>query len=579
MKNKRFLNLGIILIFFIFNILITTTALFIVKCPITIWNIIFSTITTLIFYFIILKKQNETHKSILIQLSIFILIIIMGVFISNNIYDTSCDGNAYHKSAIGLLKNGWNPVYESIDEYNTTKENELELNNAFGLWNDHYAKAYWIYSSNFYTITNNIESGKSLYIITIIATFLICYSYLNLKIKKGLSTIISILLALNPVLLYQFSTYYNDALLGNFIIILIASLSMMITKENKEFKKLNYFLYFMTLCILINIKFTGFAYAGIYSLFYFIYIIIKKEQRKENLKNIIIAGFLAVIISVFLIGLSTYPTNFKDHNHPFYPLYGEDKVDIMTNTTPTGLHNMNRIKRFLIANTSKTYNVGNGGEVLYKIKIPFTFNVSELNEFRYSDVRIGGYGVLFSGILITSLILGLYALYKFIKEKRDYIPYLIPILATLFIIIIMKESWWARYLPQLYAMPMIAIIMLTEIKHNKITKYSIPFLLIMLFINSYLIISPQLEEINYQRNIIKNEEELIKLIPEDEEILIATPEFDGAIFNIYDNHKNLKIIKPEEAPEKGYIKYRVMGTSLRINIYIKEETYKKINKK
>ena len=45
---------------------------------------------------------------------------ILTIFASN-VYDLSEDGNTYHKTAIGSLKNGWNPFYE--DNYEFNKEN------------------------------------------------------------------------------------------------------------------------------------------------------------------------------------------------------------------------------------------------------------------------------------------------------------------------------------------------------------------------------------------------------------------------------------------------------------------------
>lgn len=581
MKNKRLFNFGLIILIFIFNILFTTTTLYILKYSISIWNFIISLLLTLLIYYLLLKKAKENLKSIITQILIFIGTLLLSIVISINIYDVSCDGNQYHKVAIGALKNGWNPVYESITEFIESPKNPVILNKSFEIWNDHYAKGVWIYAANTYKVTGNIESGKSISILTIIATFTLCFAYLNEKIKRKYSLIISILLALNPVMIYQFCSYYNDALLGNFILILLLSLTIMIDSNYNKDKKLNYLLYFLTLCILINIKFTGFAYAGIYSLFYFIYILINKHQRKENLKSIIIIASIALFISIGVIGLSTYPKNFIEHKTPFYPLYGEGKVDIMKHTTPTGLHDMNRIKRFIIANTSKTYNVGNNGEILYNIKIPFTFKAEELNEFKYTDIRIGGYGVFFSGILIVSFITGLYLLYKYIKNKKEIIIYLLPIIGTLFLIIILKESWWARYLPQLYLLPIIVVLMLIKLNEKKY-KNLIMFLLITLSLNSYLIINSQLEEIEFERNIINKEKEIISLVPEEEQLLIKTGTiemFDGVIFNIYDLHKNLKLIQESETPKNGYIEYGVQGPNVRAYIYIKEELYNEIMKK
>ena len=120
--------------------------------------------------------------------------------------------------------------------------------------------------------------------------------------------------------------------------------------------------------------------------------------------------------------------------------------------------------------------------------------------------------------------------------------------------------------------------MLIALKEGKIIKYSIPFLIFCLIVNAYLTINPQLEEILFQRNTINKEKELIKQIPKNEEVLITTDEFDGSIFNIYDEHKNLKIMSSEDIPENGYKEYNVMGNLVRLTIYIKEDTFERIYK-
>ena len=84
--------------------------------------------------------------------------------------------------------------------------------------------------------------------------------------------------------------------------------------------------------IISNVKFTGLAYCGIFCLGYYIYYVIKKLEGKE-LKNIISNTsyfILVVIIAVMVVGSSSYVRNTFEHQNPFYPLLGRDKVDIMT---------------------------------------------------------------------------------------------------------------------------------------------------------------------------------------------------------------------------------------------------------
>ncbi len=568
MNNKKILHLGISILLFIFNILFVSTFLFIFKISINVWNTILAILITTFEYFILMKKREYDLKDIIKYIIIFLFLIIACNYISGKIYDTSWDGSSYHKVAVGELKNGWNPLYENIEDFNESEENPLVLQNTHSIWDNHYAKGYWIYAANMYKITNNIESGKSILLLSIISTFLISFSFLNDKIKKGYSFILSCLLALNPVMLCQISTYYNDGLLGNFVIMLIIAL-FMITDSKKEIIFEKYLLYFLILCILINIKFTGFAYAGIYSFVFYMYILISKKQRKNNLKLLTIVTVIGLVVSLGVIGLSTYPKNFVEHGHPFYPLYGKGNVDIMESTTPTELYKMNRFKRFVISNFSYTYNRINYS---YRIKVPFTFESSELENFRTPDTRVGGYGVLFGGILILSLAFGIYALFKNYKERKNCTNYLLTIFCMFIVIAILKESWWARYFPQFYLIPILVILMLLNLKKDKITKIAPLLMIIALIFNSYLIANYSLSEIIHQRNVINTTRSIIKNINEDKMLLVDTSSylndstFDGMAYDIYDIHKNMKVIKPDEILD-GYTMYSYPN----LKIFVKEE--------
>lgn len=573
MNRKKILGLGIALIIFIFNNLLVSSILFIFKVTISKWNIILSLIISVLEYILYMKKNKYTYKCIIISIITFLMIICTSTFISSKLYDNSWDGASYHKTAVGLLKNGWNPVYESAEDFNVLEKNKVTLTEPHDKWLNHYAKGYWIYAANTYALTNNIESGKSILIITAIATFLILYSLLNEKIRRLYSIIIAFLLALNPVLIYQIYTFYNDGLLGNFVIILSILLISIFSSKSNELKKEKWLLYFLVLCILINIKFTGFAYAGIYSFVFYIYAIFNKEKRKEILKPMTITAIVSLVVAIGIIGYSSYVKNTLEHKHPFYPLYGEGKVDIMSAVTPKGFENYNQIEKFLIANF---YGYNPDGGLIYKSKIPFTFSVGELKSYYYSDVTIGGYGVMFGGILILSIIAGIYILVIAINKRINITNYLLVIIGTFLIIILMKESWWARYFPQFYLMPFIVILLLIEIDNKKLTNYIVNLIIVFLLINTYLIINPVMQGVKYQCNIINKQNDYLKSIPEDKNIKIVTsskysknPMFDGLVYNVYDIHKNVEVIEYTDEI-KNYEKYEYFGDSPLINIYIEK---------
>ncbi len=571
MKHKKIYILGLMLILFIFNNLLITSLLFLFKTSISLINAILSFILTIVIYTLIMKKEKYITKEKIINIFALTLVIITSILISGQIYDTTYDGNTYHKTAVGELKNGWNPVYETISEFNSNDSNQIELINTYETWNNHYAKGYDMYAANIYSLTNNIESGKSIYLITITATFLICFALLKSKFKNRLSILLSLLISFNPITICQLGTFYNDGLLGNFLILMIISLTLVISKEKTINQKYSYGLYFLTLVLLINIKFTGFVYAGIYSLFYYSFILFNKQKRKEHLKNITIIGITSLIIGVFLIGLSTYPKNIKTSSHPFYPLFGENKVDIMTNNTPEELRSKGVLKKFFIANFSETHNSMEKEENSYKLKMPFTFKLEELKYFIGPDVRLGGFGVLFSGILIISTLLIIYTIIKLKKEKKPISIYILPILATMFLIIILEDSWWARYLPQIYLISVVPIISLKNINiEERRKKLMTNIIVIILTLNSILILGPAFLNIITQKFTVDSSFSKLNGLVSETKLILEVPEFSGAVYNIYDKHPNIQVVNNLDDKEK-YEKYNLMGSRVDILGFAKQE--------
>ena len=482
--NDELLNIiycfSISLIFFLFINVFLTSVLYIFKLNITYFNFIFSILSTIIFLTILLhKKDISIFKNILMNI-ILILVIFSTIFVSSKIIDVTYDGDSYHKNAIYNLKNGWNPIYEDINQ----KDKYPSYNVSNNIWINHYAKAYYMYAANIYKVTNNIESGKSFGLLLIISSILLVFYYLKRKFNLKNALLFSILIVFNPITLTQMVTYYNDFVLGLFLTNIIF---LSFIHYDDKFKK-DYLYLFLSLNLILvsNIKFTGLIYSIIYLFIYLIYLFINK--KKEEIIKLIKIFTIVYFIAVFIVGLSTYPKNMLLKSNPFYPLMGKNKIDIMTMNQPKNFKNMNRFEKFIRANFSYVDNIYYATGKIPKLKIPFTFKREEIKILYYVDNRIGGYGIFFGGILIFFMI-SLIVLFIYKTKKTIY---LLLIIYNLIIIVILKDAWWARYLPQLYLFPFIVIMMIKELKEDKkILKFLEQFLLLFLIFNfSFTFISP-----------------------------------------------------------------------------------------
>src|SRR5690606_27305029 len=136
-------------------------------------------------------------------------------------------------------------------------------------------------------------------------------------------------------------------------------------------------------------------------------------KNKVLLRRVFYSIMFSGSIAVLLVGFHPYLMNTIDFKHPFYPLMGDDSVDIITNNIPKSLDNMSSTGRFFTSFFAHTDNMMNDHDRDAKIKIPFTLNKVDILSAGKVDTRVAGFGPLFSGIFILSLLLFIVFLWRF----------------------------------------------------------------------------------------------------------------------------------------------------------------------
>lgn len=408
---------------------------------------VLSVLVTCVFKYLLYKNYYndfDTKKIIILELG-YVLVFFAVIGISSYIYDTSYDGRAYHQEGIIQLVDGYNPFFQQLDEVKVRS----------GIWINHYPKASEIVSAVLYSFTGNIESGKGFNILFTISNVFIGMGVF-LRWKKEfffIAIIASVFLSFNPVSIYQSFTYYVD---GQMASLLLATIFLMIMFliERKQIWNI---LLIPIIFSLANIKFTSLIYLiFVFGVYYLVQLI--KLAKKQFFSSLIITSF-SILIAVFFIGFNPYVTNTEINGHPFYPLYGKQKIDIMTVNSPVEFANKNRFQKFYLSFLGKSSNFIAESNEKVKLKVPFTFSKSEFNMI--PDIRIAGFGPFFSGILLTSFILYLFYINKknnvsYFKSDLIWIDFIILVLTIS--IIIHPEFWWARYVPQLWIIPMLMIL-------------------------------------------------------------------------------------------------------------------------
>src|SRR5690606_26232504 len=151
----------------------------------------------------------------------------------------------------------------------------------------------------------------------------------------------------------------------------------------------------------------------------------------------------------------------------------------------------------------------NAQSMKYKAKIPFIIKDNETEKMVYPDLRLSGFGLFFSGIFLTSIIILISIPIFYIKTKKlqehknILIGFYTLITIILVSVILNPEMWWARYVPQLWLIPILSLIMVwnLDVKYFKVLKV---LLVSALFFNVYTYTSTVLSYENSGSNKISS---------------------------------------------------------------------------
>ena len=502
MVNKYFYNLSVTIIGIVTGIFILTTVGGLFHIPVNPFFVLLPFIGGGYY----LKKQSPENIDFLKQFLFLLLIIMISYLLAISVWDGSWDGRWYHSAAIILLKNGWLPVYQNYADFAV----KCHVYPPSAFWGNCYLHFVEIIGANIYKITNLIESAKAVNFIILSAVFMYSYSVLKefKPQKKIMPLILSAIIILNPVCICQWFTNYIDLHLYFAFTLLV--LTIIKIELQQETTKTDLFIFVCSSLMPAITKLTGCFYLFVIYLIYFIYLLLLKRNIKKFIKTVLITGGLIAVTSV-----NPFYTNFRDYGHPFYPLFGNSKINIMDESLPYGFQNMSAIERFLRSNFSDSVNsmsnCVNQPELMrypVKLKIPFTINnKTVLHRFYHSDVRVGGFGYFWSGILLLSIFYLPFIRFRNKNEKYLFLLITAIILSTTFA---NPQSWWARYVPQFWLFPVFILLfgLLQEnykTKTRKILKLLLLYLVIISFIVNSSVVLFQNSQFNFSLTKILKE--------------------------------------------------------------------------
>lgn len=425
-------------------------------------------------YFYLEKKINIKEKiwTVLLSFSVIIISLLVSAFY----FDLSWDGQWYQQAAIYNITEGWNPLSEPIAEMNTSIL--------------HFPKASWYFAASVYSSLKNFESGKSLNFILLFVTLFLTYSILqDFGFSKMKSLVITFLVALNPVVWSEITTYLVDGSLILYISIYV----LMIFAWFKEPNFKNTLIIIMAVTGMINLKFTGLVFFCTLALAPAIYALIFK---REYLLKFIGIHASAVIIALFIFGYNPYVTNTIKRGHPFYPIMGSEEFpSIYEQTgrddneifeTPVNMQGKSLFIKMFYANFGRPDNAPYYKQRDAELIWPFTSKPSDWEAYYFHETRVSGFGPYFGGILILSFILFIILLFRSNNKLRCILC--LGVLVIFGSLMFSKHFWWPRFGPQMWLIPLIPLAISFYLSRSKKLDYYTWVIAVIMLINGCIVL-------------------------------------------------------------------------------------------
>lgn len=397
---------------------------------------------------------------------LFAVISTWGILHLNGVYDTSYDGIWYHQEAVINLYRGWNPYYRTL-----VREDGSEFGSFYV---NHYPKAAWIAESVVYAFTHKIQAAKVVQV-WFAAGLLFTTLYMLLLFKSlplWFCIIVSILVGLNPVSVYQLYSFYVDGILGACLMLMIVLLIARVISARNIFTILALLVFMFA----ANIKFTGLVYGVVILGFYFIYLVWKKQKLLYDFSIMFIAGISAVVI----LGYPTYVTNTISNKHPFFPIMGPESFGdvIAAIPQPANFKDKNRFEKFGMALFADPI----WCRAPLETRPKHLFGpLPSLHYFARPDFEISGLGPFQAELFILFIPAFLALLVLKIPGKKELLFLLLVLFGSTFI---NSEVWYARYAPHLW---LLGIILVLALYQHKYARYASFVLLAALFFNIFML--------------------------------------------------------------------------------------------
>ena len=392
-------------------------------------------------------REGLKGRSRIAPLVAALAILGVSLLLSAAFFDMSWDGLWYHQTAIYQMAHGWNPLRDPLHTFTPSLEDYVR----------YYAKGPWYVALALFRFSPHIEWAKPAPWMAMAAMFLATLAALvDFGVRRRTALAIAILVSINPVVVFELPTYLVDGLLISGLTCYVAALARSLRRPSPLVVAVGV----AAAILCANAKFSGFVYLCFFCAAGGVYLLIHHRRMLSRYVAIHAAAFL---LATCLFGFNPYVTNTVQRGHPFYPWFGtaahpsyamrgRDPNDMYE--TPKNLLGHNRFFRFYYAlfgrPGAEPYFPGHNARLMW----PFDVSWRDVDIYYFPDVRVSGFGPLFSGAFLISLVLLGVALVRPGLSREFVILFVGTVVAS---VLVGLHLWWARYGPQLWWLPVTAV--------------------------------------------------------------------------------------------------------------------------
>ncbi len=383
-----------------------------------------------------------------------LILLAVSLLLSAFFYDLSWDGQWYHQLGIITIAHDWNPLSEPLRSFD---QSPSQLHSQ--LYLRHYAKGPWYSAATIFATTGRIELGKCINWLILMASFLgTLAACLSAGLRRSLALAIAAVAAINPVAISEVTTYMVDGLMASALLLTVAATVTALRQPRPAVIATA----LAASIICINSKFTGLIYlcflfsgVGIWCLF----------KARRSLAQYACAAVATIVLGACLWGYNPYITNTLYRHQPFYPILGSANYPSLAQQgndgnekyeTPKNMAGRKLPVRFMYSifgrPGNQPYREGKNASLMW----PLTARLHDLYTYTYQEPRVAALGPYFSACFLLSIALGIWLLFQLdSSSRRTLLLASATIVASL---LISKHSWWPRYGPQIWLLPIVPIV-------------------------------------------------------------------------------------------------------------------------